>query len=206
MMCLERLRRTAGHQAAAPWQQQPTPHASCHACSLEGNCCSVWQRAPHHHTSWCCLSLLCSAGQPGQQQQQQGGINQLVGTVLRFALMWYMMSYFKGGQQPAQTPGGASAPLYRKGELVDMYVYISESPLINLQDRSNAQLIWTEPELALATSAERTASYLYTPSEVRVAGRICVGHQSLIQHVSLFLPQAAASRPTSVVLEAVGRR
>ena len=118
------------------------------------------------------MAACCSGQQPGQQQQQ-GGVNQLVATVLRFALMWYMMSYFKGGQQPAQTPAGAAAPLYRKGELVDMYVYISESPVLHLQDRGSAELIWTQTDLALATSPERTVTYTYIPSEVRVAAGAC---------------------------------
>lgn len=131
--------------------------------------------------------MFCS-GQQQQGQQQQGGLNGLVGTVLRFALMWYMMSYFKGNQQPAQTPGGASAPLYRKGELVDMYVYLSESPFLNVQDRHTAELIWTQPELALATSPERTATYMYRPSEVRCRGTPCAELQATLmvwQHVLL---------------------
>lgn len=108
-------------------------------------------------------------GQNGQQpqQQQQGGMNQMVATVLRFALMWYMMSYFKGSQnQPADTPAGAAAPLYAKGELVDMYVYLSESPIFNVADRSNAELIWTQTEISLAAGPERTGSFVYRPTEV----------------------------------------
>jgi hypothetical protein len=81
--------------------------------------------------------------------------------------MWYMMSYFKGGQQqPAATPAGAAAPLYQKGDLVDMYVYLSESPLFNVRDRSNAELIWTQLEIPLAAGPERTGSFVYRPSEV----------------------------------------
>lgn len=106
-------------------------------------------------------------GQNGQQQQQQGGLNQLVATVLRFALMWYMMSYFKGSQnQPAAgTPAGAAAPLYAKGELVDMYVYLSESPIFSVADRSSAELIWTQTEIPLASGPERTGSFVYKPTE-----------------------------------------
>lgn len=108
----------------------------------------------------------CCRGQQNGQQQQQGGINQLIGTVIRFALMWYAMSYFKGGQQAATTPAGAAAPLYRKGDLVDMYVYISESPFINIQDRSNAELIWLKTEIPLAAGPEQTATFVYRPTEV----------------------------------------
>lgn len=119
-----------------------------------------------------CLLCLrcCSANQQGQgQQQQEGGINKLLGTIVRFALMWYVMSYFKGGQQPAATPGGAAAPLYRKGDLVDMYMYISESPIFSAYDTTNAHLIWNETALELAASPERTATFLYRPTEVRVS-------------------------------------
>lgn len=109
----------------------------------------------------------CSANQQGQgQQQQEGGINKLLGTILRFALMWYVMSYFKGGQQPAATPGGAAAPLYRKGDLVDMYMYISESPIFSAYDTTNAHLIWNETALELAAGPERTATFMYRPTEV----------------------------------------
>lgn len=97
-------------------------------------------------------------------------MNQLVMTVLRFALMWYMMSYFKGSQnQPAGTPAGAAAPLYAKGELVDMYVYLSESPIFQVADRSSAELIWTQTEISLAAGPERTGSFVYRPTEVSLA-------------------------------------
>jgi hypothetical protein len=108
----------------------------------------------------------CCRGQQQGQQQQQGGMNRLIGTVIRFALMWYMMTYFKGSQQPAATPAGAAAPLYRKGDLVDMYVYISESPFLNIQDRSNAELIWLKTEIPLAAGPEQTGSFVYRPTEV----------------------------------------
>lgn len=122
-----------------------------------------------------CNTSLYRQGQNGQngQQQQQGGIQQLLGTILRFALMWYMMQYFKGGGQQAAGPGGgpvpagASAPLYRKGELVDMYVFLSESPYLNVHDRTGAQLIWFQSDLPLASGPEITGNYTYRPSEVR---------------------------------------
>lgn len=91
----------------------------------------------------------------------------MVTTVIRFAIMWYMMSYFKGSQQPAnQQPGSMSAPLYRKGDMVDMYVFLSESPVMSVADRGDAELIW-QTEVSLAVSPERTISYEYQPSQVR---------------------------------------
>lgn len=101
-------------------------------------------------------------------------MKQLIATVLRFAVMWYMMSYFKGGQQQpagAAVPAGAAAPLYQKGDLIDMYVYLSESPIFNVRDRANAELIWTQLEIPLAAGPERTGSFVYRPTEVRRASR-----------------------------------
>jgi hypothetical protein len=98
------------------------------------------------------------------QQQQQGGFNQLLGTLVRFGLMWYVMNMFKGNQQPAgKSPADMSAPLYRKGDLLDMYVYVSEAPFF---EPSRAELIWTQTEVGLATTAERKFTWEYTPSEV----------------------------------------
>lgn len=107
--------------------------------------------------------------QNGQQRQQQGGFSAVISTVLRFAVMWYVMSYMRGGQQPqtkaGQTPSaGVAAPLYSRGELLDLYVYLSEDQ--QLIDRSTAQLVWLQQEVGLATTAERTFNYTYTPSEV----------------------------------------
>lgn len=99
------------------------------------------------------------------QQPQRGGQN-IVATVLRLGLMWYMMSWFKGGNQQASSdPAAMSNPLYRRGDLVDMYVYLSEEPY--LRDRSSASLIWQEPSIALAASPERQFTYTYQPSKVR---------------------------------------
>jgi hypothetical protein len=107
----------------------------------------------------------------GQQQPAaQGGLSTVINTLLRYALIWWVMSYFRAGQPGSSgssaTPGSMSAPLFRRGEPVDMYVYLSESPEMRLADRADAALIWHVPELSLAVSPERTASYNYTPSEV----------------------------------------
>jgi len=56
-----------------------------------------------------------------------------------------------------------SNPLYRKGDLVDMYVYLSEEPY--LYNREKGELIWKELELGLATSPERQVNYTYHPSQ-----------------------------------------
>jgi hypothetical protein len=106
-------------------------------------------------------------GAPGNDQngqQQRGGGNQLFATIARMALMWWLMSYFKGNQQAAPTPAGAAAPLYRKGDMLDMYVYMSEESYLQ---REKAQLVWSQTEVGLATTPERSVTYEYTPSEVK---------------------------------------
>eukprot|EP00878_Enallax_costatus_P014291 GHUV01014949.1.p1 GENE.GHUV01014949.1~~GHUV01014949.1.p1 ORF type:complete len:567 (+),score=104.50 GHUV01014949.1:232-1932(+) len=111
-----------------------------------------------------------AAGQQpnGQQRHQQGGFSAVISTVLRMAVMWYVMSYMRGSQQPQPKPGqtppaGVAAPLYSKGDLLDIYVYVSESPYMH--DRSAAELVWSQQEVGLATTAERTFTYNYKPSE-----------------------------------------
>jgi hypothetical protein len=106
-------------------------------------------------------------GRPGNQQngqQQQGGGNQFFATIVRMVLMWWVMSYFKGNQQTASTPAGAAAPLYRKGDLLDMYVYVSEESLLH---RKTAELVWAQTEVGLATTPELTVTHTYNPSEVQ---------------------------------------
>jgi hypothetical protein len=79
------------------------------------------------------------------------------------ALMWYVMNWMRGGQQAQSGAPGMSNPLYRKGDLVDMYVYLSEEPY--LYNRDKGELIWKEMELGLATSPERQLNYTYHPSQ-----------------------------------------
>lgn len=108
----------------------------------------------------------------GQARQQQGGFGQLFSTIARFAIMWYLMSWMKGNQQSAapsagsKVPTGVSAPLYRKGDAVDMYVYLSEQITLP-PDRDGASLIWAQHGLSLATGAQQTHTYTYVPSEAR---------------------------------------
>eukprot|EP00882_Tetradesmus_deserticola_P005055 GHRQ01005326.1.p1 GENE.GHRQ01005326.1~~GHRQ01005326.1.p1 ORF type:complete len:625 (+),score=278.98 GHRQ01005326.1:193-2067(+) len=102
---------------------------------------------------------------PGNQQngqQQQGGGNKLFATIARMALMWWVMSYFKGNKQATPSPAGAAAPLYRKGDMLDMYVYVSEQSYLQ---RDSAELVWSQTDVGLATTPERTVTYTYTPSQ-----------------------------------------
>jgi hypothetical protein len=102
----------------------------------------------------------------GQQRQQQGGAQGIISFVVRMAMMYYMMQWMKGGQQagPAGTAPSTSNPLYRRGDLVDMYVYLSEEPF--LSQRSEDALVWKEAEIALGLSPERSRNVTYHPSQV----------------------------------------
>jgi hypothetical protein len=106
-------------------------------------------------------------GAPAPANQRPGGT--LVSTVLRMALFWYMMNYFKGntGAKVENNPDAFFAPLYPKGTPVDMYAYLTENPSVN--SIKDSIPIWVEKDLGLATSPDRTYQYTYHPSEVGFA-------------------------------------
>ncbi len=95
------------------------------------------------------------------------------GTIARFALMWAFMTWMKSGKPPASQNGtavsapqqGFVSPMFHQGQLVDMYVFLSEKPYISQYDVSEG-LIWSETGIALSQSETRKYSYYYEPSEV----------------------------------------
>eukprot|EP00879_Flechtneria_rotunda_P011525 GHRR01012039.1.p1 GENE.GHRR01012039.1~~GHRR01012039.1.p1 ORF type:complete len:411 (+),score=98.64 GHRR01012039.1:68-1234(+) len=105
-----------------------------------------------------------AAGNQGQGQQQNG-LQKLLGTVLRFGVMWWVMSAFKGKQQyqPGEAPAGTAATIYRKGDLLDIHVYLSESSF--MRDPAAAQFVWSQHGVGLATAKERTFTHIYKPSK-----------------------------------------
>lgn len=127
-------------------------------------------------------------GQQGQQQAQGGGLQGALGTILRFAFMWYMMRSFGQKQQPggAGSPSalngtaspGFATPLYRKGDLLDMRAYLSESPFLP-DDRSGARLVWIERDVPLAAGDERRRVLRYVPSRA-----VARNESGLYLHVS----------------------
>jgi hypothetical protein len=114
-----------------------------------------------------------AVGQP-QQGQQQNWLGNWAGTIARFAFMWMLMSWFKGGgkqqqtnnKDPATAAVGSIFPRFEQGTLVDMYCFISEKPFIRYYDV--ADLIWSETGIAMSVSETRKYSYFYEPSEVRM--------------------------------------
>jgi hypothetical protein len=110
-------------------------------------------------------AVAAAPGAEGQAQQPAAG-GSFLSTVLRMAVMWYMFNMFKGGGQ--QTGGAANVmikPLFPRGELFDVRVFLSESPA--LDSTADGTLIWEEPMVGIGTTTERTLTYNYKPSKVR---------------------------------------
>lgn len=86
--------------------------------------------------------------------------------LMRMGMMWYMFNMFRGGQQQ---PSGAGTvllkPLYAKGDLIDMKVFLSERAYY-MPDNNPGQLIWEERGIGLASGPERKSTYMYEPSQV----------------------------------------
>jgi hypothetical protein len=97
------------------------------------------------------------------QQQQRGG-SSLLATILRMAFMWYVMNWMKGGQQGGKDAGPLTKPVFGRGDLFDMYAFVSESPYP--QQLSWDQPIWVEKAVQFATDAPRASNYTYIPSTV----------------------------------------
>ncbi|KAG1679660.1 hypothetical protein FOA52_006177 [Chlamydomonas sp. UWO 241] len=105
-------------------------------------------------------------------------------TILRFAFMWAFMSYMKSGTAPsgaeetknpiaAPTPGsvvpgavGMHLPMFRKGDVLDLYCFLTEEQHVTDYAAHMHELIWSEAGLPLGMEMEqRNTTYLYTPSE-----------------------------------------
>jgi hypothetical protein len=143
-----------------------------------------------------------AAGAPAAQQAA-GGLQGALGTILRFAFMWYMMRSFSGGNKGGGGSAGVlsngtaapgfAAPVYRRGDLLDMRAYLSESPFLE-HDRSGARLVWAERDVPLASGDERRRVLRYVPSP-----RVARNESGLYLHVSF---RRAASAVGDVMLDA----
>lgn len=105
------------------------------------------------------------------QQRQGGG---LLSGILRMAMMWYMMQWFKGGNQGQSGQSGpvsVAHPLYHKGDLINIRLYLSEDEF--LHDRTAARLLWEQKDVGLATTEERLLETTYKPSKVSSLHQSC---------------------------------
>jgi hypothetical protein len=124
-----------------------------------------------------------AAGGGDPAQPAQGGMfSGLFGTVMRFAIMWAVMTYFKQGGIGTKAPapakftappqgvahGGSSMhqAIMSKGQLVDMYCFITPSPHISYYSNHMDELVWSEKSMPLATGEPRKFSYEYVPTPV----------------------------------------
>lgn len=103
------------------------------------------------------------AAQP--QQQNRGAFSQIVTTVLRMAFFWYVMNWMKGGNKAdPKVPGSMAIPKYAKGDSVDMYLYLSDSPYLRVYDPDS--LVWEERGLHLAAEPDtKLKTITYYPSK-----------------------------------------
>jgi hypothetical protein len=92
--------------------------------------------------------------QPQQQQAQVGGWSMIKTLLIRVFIIYMISSLFRRGTQP-QTPTGSGADVpastgaintFHKDMLMDMYVYITETPTFNDFNNKDA-LFWLEEEL-----------------------------------------------------------
>ena len=83
------------------------------------------------------------------------------------AVFWFVKSFFGGS---GGTPKNAVRndyywPKFNKSESVDFFLYGSESS--GFTDVSDAsKLIWSEKDLPLAATSEKSIDYSYRPSKV----------------------------------------
>ncbi|KAG2428128.1 hypothetical protein HXX76_011808 [Chlamydomonas incerta] len=123
-------------------------------------------------------------GAPPGQQRQQGGFGQILGMVVRMGIMWYFMNMMKGQKTPPPAggagspaaaggaPGGGADlsaylyPVFPKGQLVDMYMFLSEQRSYPSHQCAMEDLIWSETGVELGSPAEnRKLTYTYELSE-----------------------------------------
>ncbi|CAI5468627.1 unnamed protein product [Closterium sp. Yama58-4] len=117
--------------------------------------------------------------------------------MIRMAMFWYMISnfFFK---KPPKDPAMISRNLFRKGEDLDMWVYITESEKFsNFQDES--ALVWTESGIPYtmydAPAARRTLEFTYYPSKA-----VTEGNGTVFAHV-FFAKSGYSPDPTDQLYE-----
>lgn len=98
------------------------------------------------------------------------------------------MSYMKGNKTPAN-PGAAKDPTaftfpkLSKGELVDMYAFLLETPNVPRGVYDMSSVIWSETGVRLGQADPRNISYIYEPSKVGAAQPDhlpCMGHVKVV--------------------------
>ncbi|XP_057787308.1 uncharacterized protein LOC131004627 [Salvia miltiorrhiza] len=102
-----------------------------------------------------------------QQPQQQAGMGQMLTGVIRIAVIWYFASKFFGPKRSPTQSSTQISNLFHKGELLDMWLYVSEQEKFS-DFGSEAALVWQETNIPYAvwtSDSTRTLSLKYQPSE-----------------------------------------
>ncbi|KAL1536562.1 cleft lip and palate transmembrane protein 1 [Salvia divinorum] len=102
-----------------------------------------------------------------QQPQQQAGMGQMLTGVIRIAVFWYFASKFFGPKRSPTQSSTQISNLFHKGELLDMWLYVSEQDKFS-DFRSEAALVWQEtniPYAAWTPDSTRTLSLKYQATE-----------------------------------------
>ncbi|KAH7681429.1 Cleft lip and palate transmembrane 1 protein [Dioscorea alata] len=100
----------------------------------------------------------------GRQQQQ--GLGQSLSGIIRMAVIWYFAMKFFAPKKPSE-PSIPISNLFQKGELLDMWLYVSEHEKFNDFGNEDA-LVWHETNVPYAVwgpAGTRTHSLKYFPSE-----------------------------------------
>ncbi|KAL1569477.1 cleft lip and palate transmembrane protein 1 [Salvia divinorum] len=108
-----------------------------------------------------------AAGVRRQQPQQQAGVGQMLTGVIRIAVFWYFASKFFGPKRSPTQSSTQISNLFHKGELLDMWLYVSEHEKFS-DFGSEAALVWQEtniPYAAWTPDSTRTLSLKYQPTE-----------------------------------------
>ncbi|KAL8171833.1 hypothetical protein V2J09_023637 [Rumex salicifolius] len=108
-------------------------------------------------------------GQQQPQQQQQKSIGQTITGIIRVAVFWYFISrfFFSSRKPTSSEPAILMSNLFQKGELVDMWFYLSEHE--NFRDFANENsLVWQETNIPYAVwgpGSTRSLSLKWYPTE-----------------------------------------
>lgn len=119
--------------------------------------------------------------QQGQDQQNAGtqSVSSAVGGILRMLVVFWLVKSFFGGSKgpPANAPRSDYFwPKFNRSEPVDFFLFASESSTFHDVLDTN-KLVWTQTNVALATNADISTTYVYYPSKVRL--QLCYGSDSV---------------------------
>lgn len=103
----------------------------------------------------------------GEQQRPQQGSGQVLFTILRIAIVWYMASQIFGSKKPAD-PALLMNNLVPKGQRLDMWLYLSEQDVFTEFGNEKA-LAWHESSIPYAIWGPESVRFhhlFYDPTDI----------------------------------------